>query len=74
MSSCNYCNWKMMKKRAKEQGRNLVLSSNGNFGLGGISVYEIPQGKDKDIILGNEKLREKHFKAWFMELPDRCEC
>jgi len=60
---------KMIKKSRKKGERILKIetSRDGEVSLlGGITVYLKPTGVKLDT--------EKHFQAWFMELPDSCAC
>ncbi len=64
LTSCNYCNYKRIKARRKEQEGRIVTAS-GDFGLGGINIHFVKTG---------DKPSEDNFVAWFMELTDHCVC
>jgi hypothetical protein len=61
LTPCNYCNYKDIKRRYKGQD---ILKVPGWHK--GVDILVVPKGEEPD--------REKHFIAWFMELPDHCCC
>lgn len=65
MGMCNFCTYNAMKRRAKEGGYRLVLIGN--------NVYSLQKGErlPKNI---TKEWEDKHFRAWFMELPSSCFC
>ena len=66
MSQCNYCTLQELKKRYKGTDTKLLRRDDKGFALGGENVYAVPKGERLDT--------EKHFVAWFMEMPNKCQC
>jgi len=65
MSECNFCSLKMIKARCPTGHRVRVVPAKDS-GLGGFNVYRYCAGETID--------HKKHFVAWFMALPGKCDC
>lgn len=82
LTSCNYCNMRRLKDRAKKRGM-IVKTLPGRF-MGGIEVFIVPKGTTTDeismwegasnILPNGDENHCKYWKAWFMELPNHCCC
>ena len=59
---CNKCVYDSLKRA----GHRRIKRADTEYELGGVNVYLIPKGEKLDT--------KKHFAAWFMSLPERCEC
>jgi len=72
LTSCNYCTLKGIRERAKENGLKVTLLIDNWFDghPSGTSVYVHP----KDVKIVDKKARKKYFKAWLMEIPNKCCC
>lgn len=64
LTRCNYCSYKLYERIAKKENQKFTYVNN--------TVYIHP--KEVDIKSLDNFEREKYFRAWFMELGDRCEC
>lgn len=72
MASCNRCQLNQIRKRAKQEGQQVLTRPAKNFGLGrGLDVFVTP--KDLTISRG-AAVPAQYFSAWFMELTERCAC
>jgi hypothetical protein len=72
VSDCNHCMLNRIRKTARSRGDRIVTRKGKNFGLGdGVDVYSVP--KDVEIDKG-EKPLERYKAAWFMRIPNGCEC
>lgn len=73
LTSCNYCNLKRIKDRAKKDGLEVTLLKDRKYG--GINVYVHPSTVVIDCMPGGENgEREKYYRAWLMALTDHCVC
>jgi len=73
MSQCNYCRFKSIQRRGKEEGKKIRVKVAKNFGMGvGVDIYLLDPGEE--IQPDNEKGENPQRVAWFMELPNRCCC
>ncbi len=59
LTSCNYCKFEGIKRRAKESGMKVTYKNS--------NVYVHPPGVKNPT-------NDKYFKVWFMELPKSCCC
>lgn len=76
LTSCNYCDLRQIRSRARQEGKSIIMSSaNAEFGLGGTECFIVPKGMKKAQLneLPKEE-RDKYFAAWFMNLADHCCC
>jgi len=65
LTSCNRCTLKLLRKR-KSPGESIKVVEDKDSGMGGFNVYQFPKG--------HKIIHSKHFVAWLMEIPERCEC
>jgi len=70
MNDCNYCNLQRIRKRAKAAGEK--VSKRINRKHGGVDIYTYPKTVTLRELRGAR--REQYFRAWYMELPDKCAC
>ncbi len=68
MSQCNYCCLRAIKQRAKARGMQVTVKSD-DFDMGGLSAYAHPPDQEPDT---SENSTDR--LAWFMELPEQCQC
>ncbi len=74
LSDCNYCKLHSMKRRAKAEGRVIIISQNGRIwgtrGIPGfpsaVSVHEVATRREKPA--------KENQIAWFAELTSSCCC
>jgi len=74
LTPCNYCSFKRIKRRAKQDNNTVTL----RYGfMGGKDCFVHPP----DVVITpeiakdeNHPLHKQYFVAWFMELPDHCCC
>jgi len=64
LTSCNYCNLKRIKARAKNEHKKVKVVP-VSYG-GKLKTFSYMGGVD--VLIDNKKV------AWFMELPDHCCC
>jgi hypothetical protein len=70
LTRCNHCSLKDIRHRAKQDGMKVTLFKGVDFGLGGgVRCFVHPP----DVKPVNED-ESPYSVAWFMALPDRCEC
>lgn len=73
---CNKCLFNIIKERALKNGK-AVLKMKSKF-LGGTDVFVHPSNIDITKLPGLNEAdhpnRNKYFVAWFMKIPERCEC
>ena len=73
LTQCNYCSLGAIKRRARLEGKKVVLRPGWGGGTDVLVVpklMEIPSG-----MLGDESLiRKKYLASWMMEIGERCEC
>jgi len=69
MSVCNYCRYKSMVRDAKEKNLEVTKVSGGGDA---VEVFVHPKGVNIGKL--SPKEREKIHHAWFMELPNFCDC
>ena len=63
---CNYCVLESIRRDAKKHNKKVVIATSEKMGeLGGSEVYLMSNGA---------KSKTKKWVAWFMRIPDRCEC
>jgi len=67
-TSCNFCTFKRIKRRAEKAGHELVQRP----ARGGVEVFVCPPGEDIDEL--DEMEERRWFCAWFMALSDHCCC
>ncbi len=63
LTSCNYCNLKRIKARARKEHKKVEIKF---ASYEGIEEYKAMGGVD--VFLDGKEV------AWFMELPDHCCC
>jgi hypothetical protein len=64
MSMCNFCIMEDIKSRAEKSNKTVVTKS-ANFP----AIRDYNNGSP-----GIDVFVDEIFQAWFMELPDKCEC
>lgn len=62
---CNLCSLKSIKKKRKGTGVR-ILQRLDTGKMHGTNIYAVPKGEKLD--------HDKHFIAWFMEIPNHCCC
>lgn len=68
MAECNYCTFQWLKRRAEKEGKVVTVIPSKSE-LGGVDVY-VHSAK----VIKPQINRNRHWKAWFMELTDECAC
>lgn len=63
ITKCNKCTFDILKHRAKYTGKSILKLNNE---MGGVDILEYSPYDTAN--------KDKHFVAWFMELPDQCRC
>jgi len=76
---CNYCNYEMMKRHARQDKQRLVVmpsDPNKKYYLGGVEVYRFPKSQwtTAEFKALKPAAREHWWVCWFMALPDHCCC
>ncbi len=78
-TSCNYCNLKRIKQRAKEEDKVVVLKPS-RF-IGGTEVFVVPKGVKLPVYKepSNEmpngcEVYQKYHVSWLMEISKSCCC
>jgi len=66
---CNYCRLQRIKREAKGKARVYVVPS---VRYPGYDIFVVPHGEKLDKRTPDEG--GKHWKCWFMGLPERCVC
>ena len=70
LTPCNHCTLCDIKRRAREDGKLVVLKAHPEEGS--------PSGQDVFVSPGetkySERFRKEYWTAWFMELTDHCVC
>ena len=73
LTTCNHCNLKRIKAEAKKSGAKVFKRSNAEYG--GVDIYVVPKGDTLDTTRHPKtKNPSDQWKAWMMEITDRCEC
>lgn len=62
LTACNYCNLRWIRKRAKVEGKKVILRPSRD-GWGGTVV-----------LLKDRKTNKEKWICWFMELSNNCCC
>jgi hypothetical protein len=74
MATCNFCNLRAIKNRAKKTGMKVTVIYSTRMGhLGGKEIYVHP----KNMKLGlnvSEDNHKKYWVSWMMEIPESCTC
>lgn len=68
---CNWCNLQQYKRDAKQLSLKITLLP-AKRRMGGTEVYMHPKNIDVKKLKPNE--RHEYFKAWMMEIGERCAC
>ena len=75
LTSCNYCNFNRIKKKAKELQMTVTKLDNISWDLGGIDIYVHPSNiNNKKLKDGRDGKYAKYWVSWFWELPTHCCC
>ena len=67
LTICNYCT--LMKIRAQAKLDGLEVSLRGSTHSGGLTVYVHPKE-----VKGPEKQHDQYFKAWLLQISNKCCC
>lgn len=77
MSRCNKCVVDCMRQNAESHGFALtVLAAERDRWPGAVNVFVHPPGTPAGALTTPDDNNEggNHWAAWFMALPERCEC
>lgn len=75
MTRCNYCDLKIIRRRAKDAGLKVTILHDAEWGMRGVNVYVHPENVDIKALPGGEDgEREQYRKAWFMSISTSCAC
>jgi hypothetical protein len=67
---CHLCDYNTMVNEARDQGGETWREQDEY----GINVFVIPKGQQPDVHLHRDGTFGSQRKAWFNEIPDKCEC
>lgn len=75
MTTCNKCNLESIRARALKNNQG-ILEMKSKYG--GLDVFVYPKGIQITEVPGLNIIghpnRNKYFVAWFMKVPEKCEC
>lgn len=72
MSTCNYCKFEAIKRRAVRENKRVLSRASIN---GGTDIYVAPKSiKVPDNIKQDSVYHKKYWVVWYMSLPERCVC
>lgn len=74
MSGCCYCSLQSIKRRAKEEGKEVTVVYNARWGMGGANVYVHPKGVNLEGVVEDSPECKKYWVSWMMKITDRCAC